>query len=193
MKADGIGNKIYDDSIVSTYTPKPVKRIKLLIAPALSDRSGNVELATSIERADKIAASVGQKLHEMAVLLRRMGNEKSDIIREQLAHYFNVLRAFIEEALHPTGDASTDRFLSGESFDVPSLGVSGAIQGEKISPRTKLLDISELPKNMKNTDIDFASNAIGRAQGDVHTLRSNLAKARAQIAHLSHGSSEITL
>ena len=76
---------------------------------------------------------------------------------------------------------------------MPNINTPGAIQGERISLKTKLLDISELPKNVRDSDVDSICNAINRAQSDVDKLRNNLVKARVQIEHLSHGLSEITL
>ena len=85
----------------------------------------------------------------MSKILNQIGNEKNDIIREQLARFFNVLRAYIEEALHPTGDWSTDQIMSGKSIKV-NRGADGtiiAVQGERITMGS--LEISKLSEHQR--------------------------------------------
>jgi hypothetical protein len=131
----------------------------------------------------------------MANVLDQIGNEKDDIIRAQLARFFNVLRAFIEEALHSTGDWSNDQIMSGKGINVNSgyNGTTIAVQGERMNLGSKRLNISELSKSPTSDDIEAMMQSIEKAQAGVKKLRNSLASARAQIAHHSTGSSEITL
>jgi hypothetical protein len=193
MKAEGVGNRISDDIVGLTHNLKSAKKVKL---PPVLTTSGNkvtVELAAGIERADQIAASVGKKLQDMSKLLNQIGKEENDIVREQLARFFNVLRAFIEEALQPTGDWSVDQIISGKSVTVdpgPS-GVSIAARGEKITMGS--LGIPEVPGSPKSEDVQVMMQNIRKAQAAVKKLRNNLATARAQLGHHSSRSSEIIL
>jgi hypothetical protein len=192
MKADGVGNRIYNDIVASTHQPKTAKKINSAPVTQSSSNKDSVESAVSIERADRIAAKVGQKLQAMANVLDQIGNEKNDIIREQLARFFNVLRAFIEEALHPTGDWSTDQIMSGKSIkEDGDNGASVSLQGERITMGS--LEIRDLSKSPTSENIQAMMQSIEKAQAGIKKLRNSLASARAQIAHHSTGSSEITL
>jgi|WetSurMetagenome_2_1015567.scaffolds.fasta_scaffold53308_2 hypothetical protein len=196
MKADEIGNRIYSDIVVSTHQSKPAKKINTAPVSQSSSNKSSVESTGSIERADRIAAKVSQKLQAMANVLDQIGNEKDDIIRAQLARFFHVLRAFIEEALHPTGDWSTDQILSGKGINVNSsdIGTTIAVQGERMNLGSKGLNISELPKSPTSENIEAMMQSIEKAQASVKKLRNSLTSARAQIAHHSTGSSSgITL
>lgn len=194
MKADGVGSKNYNDIVASTHQPKPAKT-KTSPAPVRSSIKSTWEIAASIEKADHIAEQVGKKLQVMSNVLNQLGNENDDIIRAQLARFFHVLRAYIEEALHPTGDWATDQILSGKSITVNSGDNSPtiAVQGERIDLGSKGLSIGELPKSPKNEDAQVLMHNIKKAQDSVKKLRNNLASARVQIAHHSKGSSAITL
>ena len=193
MKTGEVGNSILDDIVVSTHKLKPAKRIERTSILSPQSNNATVRLATSIERIDQLASSMSKKLQDMSNLLNQMESEKSDIVREQLAHFFNVLRAFIEEALRPTGDWSTDQIMSGKSICV-SLGDNAfVVQGERISIDSKCFDIHELPESPTNNDIQTLTQNIEKALTRVKKLRNNLTSARAQITHHSTGSSEIIL
>lgn len=192
MKADGIGNRIYSDIVASTHQSKPAKNIKTTSVSQFSNNKTASDLSAGIERADQIAVTVGRKLEVMANLLDQLGSEKSDIVREQLARFFNIVRAFIEEALHPTGDWSTDRIMSGKNIKVDGdNGASVAVQGERITMGS--LEIHELSKSPNSDNIQAMMQNIKKAQTSVKKLRNSLASARVQIEHHSTGSSEITL
>jgi CRISPR/Cas system CSM-associated protein Csm2 small subunit len=191
MKADGVGNRIYSDIVASTHQPKPAKT-KTTPVSVISGSKNTSESSASIERADRIAAKVTQKLQAMANVLDQIGTEKNDVIREQLARFFNVLQAFIEEALHPTGDWSTDQIMSGKIIKVDGdNGATVAVQGERITMGS--LEIRELSKSPTNEDINAMLQNIKKAQTSIKKLRNSLAAARVQIAHNSMVSSEITL
>jgi len=193
MKTGEVGNSILDDIVLSTHKLKPANRIEKTSISSPQSNNTNVLIATSIERIDQLASSISKKLQDMSNLLNQMESEKSDIVREQLAHFFNVLRAFIEEALRPTGDWSTDQIMSGKSFNV-SLGDNAVVvQGERITIDSRCFDIHELPESPTNNDIQTLRQNIEKALTRVKKLRNNLTSARAQIMHHSNGSSEIIL
>lgn len=191
MKADGIGITIIDDIVGQTHYPRTVKNIKTtspLQSP--SSKAANEPVA-SIELADQIADDISKKLQEMSNLLIKIRDEKNDIIREQLARFFNILKVYIKEALHPTGNWSTDQIMSGKSIKV-GLGTDGAhivVQGERID-NTK---IRELSKSSTSEEIEAMQLSIKNAQASVKKLRNNIASARSQIIHHSSKSSEIIL
>lgn len=193
MKADGVDTRILNDIFVSAHQPKLAKKIKTTSVSPPSINKVNMDSAGSIERADQIAATVSKKLQTMSNLLAQIENEQNDIIREQLARFFNVLKAFIDEALHPTGDWSTDQIFLGKSVNVNSgdNGVTVAVQGERVT--TGNFNIRELSKSPANGDLQVMMQSITKAQTAVKKLRNNLASARSQIAHHSKGSAAITL
>jgi hypothetical protein len=193
MKADGIGNRIYSDIVASTHQSKFTKNIGTTSVSQFSNNKTASDLSAGIERADQIAVTVGRKLEVMVNLLDQLGSEKSDIVREQLARFFNIVRAFIQEALHPTGDWSTDRIMSGKSVNVNLGGneAAFAVKGERITRGS--LESHELSKSPNSDDMQAMMQNVAKAQTSVKKLRSNLASARAQIAHHSRGSSGITL
>jgi hypothetical protein len=194
MKADGAGYRIYNDISASTHQPKPPKT-KSKPAQINSGIKSTPDIASSIERTDQIAARVNQKLQTMANVLNQMGNENNDIVRAQLARFFHVLRAYIEEALHPTGDWSTDQILSGKSVNVNpgENSTTIAIQGERMNLGSKGFSIGELPKSPTSEDIQGMMHNIKNAQASVKKLRNNLSSARSQIAYHSKGSSTLTI
>jgi len=190
MKADGIGARGIDDIIGQTHVSKHVKNTKTTsVSQPVS--KGTHGLVASIEQTDQIAEDVSAKLEEMSNLLNQIKNKKNDIIREQLIRFFNVLKVYINEALHPTGDWSTNQLMSGKSIKI-DLGVDGAsivVQGERID-NAKISDLSKLPTS---ADIETIQQSIKKAQANTIRLRNNITSARLQIAHHSHKSSEITL
>lgn len=193
MKADLTGLSNIDTIIGTTHGPKTVKKV-IHARPARStDSSLAVDLPSIIERADRKAAKVSQKLQEMVELLNQMKEEKNDIIREQLARFFNVLRAYIEEALHPTGDWSTDQIMSGKNIKV-NIEVGGAsiiVQGERID--FDKLGIRELSSAPTNEDLETLQQNIKKAHASLKSLRGNLASARHMMAHHAQGSGGLTL
>jgi len=188
MKADELGKRIHNDIIASPRQPKSsqTKTTHIQVNP---DRKGVAGFSNSINRADQIAATIDQKLQIMIHVLNQMSSENDDIIRAQLARFFNVLKAFISEALHPTGDWSTDQILAGKSIHGHVDDALIAAQGEKISS----ININQLSKSPRNEDIQASLQNIKKAQASVKKLRNNLASARSQIAHHSNGSSVLTL
>jgi hypothetical protein len=190
MKADGVGTRNIDDTIGQTHWQTIVKNSK---AKSVSQNvnKGAHGLITSIEQTDQIAEDVIAKLEEMSRLLNRTRNEKDDIIREQLIRFFNVLKVYINEALHPTGDWSTDQIMSGKSIkvDLGADGTSIVVQGERIDN----MEIRELSKSPTSEDLETMQQNIKDAQAIAKKLRNNIASARSQIIHHSNKSSEITL
>jgi hypothetical protein len=193
MKADLVGISNVETIVGPTHGPKPVKRVN---TPSVSQSATNkptADLSAGIERADRIAAKVSQKLQDMSKFLNQIGNETNDIIRERLARFFNVLKVYIEEALHPTGDWSSDQIISGKTLKV-NIGADGAsivVQGERITMDN--LEIRELSKSPTNDDIETMQQNIRKAQASVKKLRTNLASVRLQIAHQSKESTGLTL
>lgn len=192
MKADLIGMIVNVETIVGqTHGPKPVKKVNTTSASETNKTTA--DLSVSIEQADRIAAKISQKLQDMSKFLNQIGNESNDIIREQLARFFNVLKVYIEKALHPTGDWSTDQIMSGKTLKV-NIRADGAcvvVQGERITMEN--LEIRELSKSPTSDDIEIMQQNIRKAQASVKKLRNNLSSARSQIAHHSKGSSVLTI
>jgi len=190
MKADGIGNRIIDNNVGKTPWLTHVKSSKTTSASQPVNK-GTHGLVTNIEQADRITEDVNTKLEEMSKLLSRIRNEKDDIIREQLIRFFNVLKAYINEALHPTGDWSTDQIMSGKSIkiDLGADGTSIIVQGEKIYNT----EIREMSKSPTSEDIETMQQSIKNVQASANKLRNNIAFARSQIIHHSNKSSTITL
>jgi hypothetical protein len=193
MKADGIGITIIDGVIGAIHSQRPVKKIKITSASQFSSSKGAGELVASIEKADQISENLSKKLQDMSNLLNQIKNEKNDIIREQLARYFNILKVYINEALHPTGDWSTDQVMSGKTIKI-NLGADGAsiiVKGERITMDN--MEISELSKLPTSDDIETIQQNIKRAQDSIKKLRNNLASAISHIINHSNKSSAITL
>lgn len=188
MKADELGKRIHNDFVTSPHQPKSSqsKTTDIHVSP---DRKSISGFSNSINRADQIAASVDQKLQVMINVLNQMSSENDDIIRAQLARFFHVLKAFISEALHPTGDWSTDQILAGKSIHSHVDDTLIAAQGEKINS----LNINQLSKSPRNEDIQATLQSVKKVKASVKKLRNNLALARSQIIHHSKGSSAITL
>jgi hypothetical protein len=191
MKTDLVGISNVETIVGQTHNPKPVKKVNTTSASETNKTTA--DLSASIERADRIAVKVSQKLQDMSKFLNQIGNEKNDIIREQLARFFNVLKVYIEEALNPTGDWSTDQIMSGKTLKV-NIGADGAsivVQGERITMDN--LEIRGLSKSLTNDDIETMQQNIRKAQASVKKLRTNLASTRSQIAHHSRESNGLTL
>jgi len=191
MKADGVGTRNIDDAIGQAHWPRHDKKIKKTSALQSTRTKGAHEFTVSIEQTDQKLEDLSKKLQEMSNLLNKIRDEKNDIIREQLARFFNILKVYINEALHPTGDWSTDQIMSGKSIKV-GLGTDGAhivVQGERID-NTK---IRELSKSSTSEEIEAMQLSIKNAQASVKKLRNNIASARSQIIHHSSKSSEIIL
>lgn len=190
MKADGIGNRFIDDIVGQTHRPKHAKNTKMTsVSQTVSN--GTHGRVTSIEQIDRIAEDVNTKLEEMSKLLSRIRNEKDDIIREQLIRFFNVLKAYINEALHPTGDWSTDQIISGMTIKI-NVGTDGAsiiLQGQRID-NTKIGDLSKLSTT---EDIEAMQQKIKKAQDSTKKLLNTIASAKSQTLHQSNKSSTITL
>jgi hypothetical protein len=193
MNTDGVGIKVIDGFIGTNHSQRPVKKIKITSAAQSSSSKGAGELVASIEKADQISENISKKLQDMSNLLCQIKSEKNDIIREQLARFFNVLKVYINEALHPTGDWSTDQIMSGKTIKV-NLGADGAsiiVQGERITmDNTEIHELSESPTN---NDIETMQQNIKKAQASIKRLVNNLTFARSQIGHHSNKSSAITL
>ena len=175
---------------MAAYLPKskntPGISISLPIGPLLN-------LLARIERADHIAASVSKKLEDMSKILNVIRNEQNDAIREKLARLFNVLRAYIEETLHPTGDWSTDQIMSGKTIEV-NRGADGAIMavhGERMTMGS--LEVNKLSRTPTGEELETFQQYIQKAEASVAKLRNNLASARSQVAHLSKESNGLTL
>jgi septal ring factor EnvC (AmiA/AmiB activator) len=193
MKAGGVGVNNLETIVGPKHEPRTVKKIRTTTLTQSHSRKTASDLSSVIERADQTAVRIGQKLQEMSKLLNQIGNEKSDIIRQQLARFFNVLKAYVEEALHPTGEWSTGQIMSGKSIKV-NIGADGAsivVKGEKII--TDNAEISELSTTPTNEDLETMQQNIKKVQFSVRKLRDNLASARAQIAHHSKESNSLTL
>ena len=191
MKADGIGITIIDGIVGQTHYPRTVKKIKTISPLQSSSSKAANEPVKSIELADQIADDASKKLQEMSNLLNKIRDEKNDIIREQLARFFNILKVYINEALHPTGDWSTDQIMSGKSIKV-GLGTDGAsivVQGERIDNRK----IRELSKSPTSEEVETIQQSIKNAQASAKKLRNNIASARSQLIHHLSKSSEIIL
>lgn len=188
MKADELGKRIHNDFVASPHQLKSSqsKTTNVHVGP---DRKSVSGFSNSINRADQIAASVDQKLQVMIHVINQMSTENDDIIRAQLARFFNVLKAFIGEALHPTGDWSTDQILAGKSIHGHIDDALIAIQGEKMSSN----NINQLSKSPRNEEIQATLQSVKKVKASVKKLRNNLASARSHIIHHSKGSSAITL
>jgi len=193
MNTDGVGIKVIDGIIGATHSQRPVKKIKIISASQSSSSKGAGELVASIEKAYQISENISKKLQDMSNLLSQIKNEKNDIIREQLARFFNVLKVYINEALHPTGDWSTDQIMSGKTIKVSpgADGTSIIVQGERITMDNT--EIHELSKSPTRNDIETMQQNIKKARASIKRLISNLASARSQIGHHSNKSSAITL
>lgn len=150
-------------------------------------------LKSGIDYADQVAEKIGQKLQVMANILTQIDNEKDDFIRAQLARFFKVLQAFIDEALHPTGNQYSDRILFGKSVQVHIDDSAIVVHGKRINLDSKGLNLNRLSKSQKNEDVHAIMPSITKVQASVKKLRSNLASARLQIMHHSNRSSTITL
>ena len=103
------------------------------------------------------------------------------------------MKAFIDEALHPTGDLATDRILAGKSVDIHIDNTSITLQGIRIKLEAQHSSLNELSKSPKTEDVHIMMQAIRKAQRDVKKLRINLSSARDQIAHHSKKTSSLTL
>lgn len=192
MKADLSGLSTIDTIIGPRHGPKPIKKSKH--APSARSTEGyTTNFASIIERADKIVAKINQKLLEMSKLLDQIRDEKNDIIREQLARFFNVLRAYIEEALRPSGDWSTDQIMSGKNIkiNIGSDGASMVVQGERID--FDKLGIREMSLTPTSKDLETLQHNIKKAQTNVKKLRDNLVSARHLMVHHSQESDGFTL
>jgi hypothetical protein len=193
MKADLVGVSNIETIVGPTHSPKPVKKVNTTSASQSAPDKTTADFPASIERADRIAAKVSKKLQDMSKFLNQIGNETNDIIREQLARFFNVLKVYIEESLHPTGDWSTDQIISGKTLKV-NIGADGAsivVHGERITMDN--LEIREMSKSPTSDDIETMQQNIRNAQASIKKLRTNLASARSQIAHHSKESTGLTL
>jgi hypothetical protein len=193
MKADLVGISNVETIVGPTHGSKPVKKVNTTSVSQSSKNQTTADFSVSIERADRIAVRVSQKLQDMYKFLNQIGNETNDIIRERLARFFNVLKVYLEEALHPTGEWSTDQIMSGKTLKV-NIGADGAsivVQCERITMET--LEIRELSKSPTSDDIETMQQNIRKAQASIKKLRTNLASARSQIAHHSKESTSLTL
>lgn len=191
MKADLTGLSNIDTIVRTTHGPKTVK--KAIHARPSRSIDASHAVPSIIERVDQKTARVSQKLQAMAKLLNQMKEERNDIIREQLARFFNVLRAYVEEALHPTGDWSTDQIMSDKNIKV-NIEVGGAsiiVQGERID--FDKLGIRELSSTSTNKDLEVLQQNIKKAEASLKSLRSNLASARHLMTHHAQGSGGLTL
>lgn len=150
-------------------------------------------VSPSLQRADRIAATVGKKLDDMASLASQMESTQDDVIREQLSRFFNVLRAFIREALHPTGDWTTDRLVAGKGVAIIS-GTDGqelTVQGENLAATAT--SIPALTKASTKETIQVVMASIKKARGSVRKLRAGLGSAIAHVSRQTGGSSGVTL
>lgn len=177
-------------------SPNTLKSKQTKTAPATAtrvDRRDSANLPEVFERVDQAAAKIDQKLTIMTKILNQINSEKDDIIRARLARFFNVLKAFIDEALHPTGDLATDRILAGKSVDIHIDNTSITLQGIRIKLEAQHSSLNELSRSPKTEDVHIMMQAIRKAQRDVKKLRINLSSARDQIAHHSKKTSSLTL
>jgi len=193
MKVDGLDKRMHGDVFISPNTLKS-KRTKTAPATATRvDRRDSANLPEVFVRVDQAAAKIDQKLTVMTKILNQINSEKDDIIRARLARFFNVLKAFIDEALHPTGDLATDRILAGKSVDIHIDNTSITLQGIRIKLEAQHSSLNELSRSPKTEDVHIMMQAIRKAQRDVKKLRINLSSARDQITHHSKKTSSLTL
>lgn len=193
MKIDGVGISNPRTPVGPTHGLVSFRKAKTTSVCQASTNRTAADLLARIERADHIAANVSKKLHDMSKILNVIPNEQNDAIREKLARLFNVLRAYIEETLHPTGDWSTDRIMSGKTINV-NRGVDGTIMtvhGEKITMGS--LEINKLSRTPTGEELETFRQHIKQAEASVGKLRNNLASARSQAAHLSKESIGLSL
>jgi len=167
MKVDGLDKRMHGDVFISPNTLKS-KRTKTAPATATRvDRRDSANLPEVFVRVDQAAAKIDQKLTIMTKILNQINSEKDDIIRARLARFFNVLKAFIDEALHPTGDLATDRILAGKSVDIHIDNTSITLQGIRIKLEAQHSSLNELSRSPKTEDVHIMMQAIRKAQRDV--------------------------
>jgi prefoldin subunit 5 len=192
MKADGLGKCINRDTDFS-LNHRVYAKAKTKNLPTRSDGKDVAKLSISIEQVDQIVEKVSQKLQVMTNTLNQIGNEKDDIIRAQLARFFNVLSVIIDETLHSTGHWSSNQFMSDKAIEV-RLGVDGTsitVQGEKIAIYNT--GIRELSKSPTSEDIEAMQQDIKKAQASITKLRNNVASAKSQVIHHPNQSSGIII
>ncbi len=184
MKADGIGNRSVEDNIRAVHRLRPIKKIETKSIFNSSDSTGTVELEANIEQTEQKIVDISEKLNEMSTLIDKIRNEKNDIIRQRLIRFFNVLKVYIDEALHPSGDWSINRFISGKIT-----GESAAAQEERIDI-TKINKLSQTPTQ---EDIDAIQRNIKKAQTSAKKLLNTFAVAKSYVQHRSNTSSIINI
>lgn len=193
MKADGIGTRNVE-AVIAPAQGHGTAKIKTNAVAAHALKAPLPDhVSPSLERADRIAATVGKKLDDMASLASQMESTQDDIIREQLSRFFNVLRAFIREALHPTGDWTTDRLVAGKGVAITSGGDGQelTVQGENLAATAT--SIPALTKASTKETIQAVMASIKKARGSVRKLRAGLATAKAHVSRQTGGSSGVTL
>jgi hypothetical protein len=169
MNADGLGNCINRDTVFS-MNHRVYAKAKAKNLPKSSHSKDVAKPPISLEMADQMVEKVSQKLQVMTNVLNQICNEKDDIIRAQLARFFNVLRVFIDEALHPTGDWTTDQIMSGKTITV-NLGDDGAsitVQGERIAMAS--MEIRELQKAPTSEDMETMQQSINQGPGQHYNI-----------------------
>jgi hypothetical protein len=198
MKIDRVERNIYEEIVAPSRQLKADQRNKTTSCPEVKVRDRLVQLSNNIERTDLAAGKINTKLNEMVRLLQQIEGEKDDIIRSRIAHYFNALKAFIEEALHPADDSFSGQLFAGQTIAVDIGGGEGnvTIQGEAIDIARSGHDISGLSENATSIQIHMFAEKIKSAQSKIKNLRNSLAAGRAHIAHITchtKGSTELTL
>lgn len=193
MKADGVGIGAAEAIVGQKHGHNTGKKTIAPSTPHTSDNKYVSDMLASIEQADRTASTVSRKLQGMANLLNQLQGEKDDIVREQLARFFHVLRAFIREALHPTGDWSSDRILAGKNVNMTSVadGKVLAVKGENIVAAVG--EIPSLTRPPTTESVQAVLESIGKAQKSVNKVRNNLSAARAHAARHGRESSGVTL
>jgi len=173
--------------------PKPIKKVAGKSVGQCSSQNTLTDLSEGIEKSGRIVVRIRKKLLDMSGVLGQISDEKDDIIREQLARYFNVLKAYIEEALRSTGDRWANEILSGRNIQVNTEngGASVVVRDETVNINS--LVIPELSKSPTDSDLETAQQNINEAQVALNKLSINLAAVRATVAHYTKASTALVL